>query len=227
MRGQPDRKTAFSHAGPRNFDFLGKLEKEAAYLQSVGKTGQVHLCFTTDPYQALEDAYQYTHDTIRILHEHGFSVAILSKGGKRALKDLDMFGPKDAYAITLVFATDKDSQRWEPNAASPQERFDTLKAFHDKGIPTWVSMEPVIDPNQTLYMIELTAPWVDHFKVGKLNHNPDIERTIDWKKFGNDAIKKLEGLGYSRIMNPDDGKQARGDTKLFYIKDALRKEMER
>jgi hypothetical protein len=50
-----------------------------------------------------------------------------------------------------------------------------------------VSMEPVIYPDQTLHLIEITHEFVDHFRVGKLNHSPKNEAKIDWPKFRNDV----------------------------------------
>ncbi|MEZ4551950.1 MAG: hypothetical protein R2874_16190 [Desulfobacterales bacterium] len=35
------------------------------------------------------------------------------------------------------------------------------------GHPTWVSIEPVIDPDQAIKLVEMLHPVVDHWKVGK------------------------------------------------------------
>lgn len=55
-------------------------------------------------------------------------------------------------------------------------------------------LEPVVDPAQTLHLIEQTHEFVDLFWVGKLNNMPELERTIDWPKFRGDAEKLLKGL---------------------------------
>ena len=51
------------------------------------------------------------------------------------------------------------------------------------GIRTWVSMEPVIIPEEALELLETLAPFVDHWKIGKLNHFPDVEKRVDWISF--------------------------------------------
>ncbi|GAG16265.1 unnamed protein product [marine sediment metagenome] len=61
---------------------------------------------------------------------------------------------------------------------------------HERGIKTWVSVEPVVDPVEALMVIETLLPYVDLWKVGKLNHDPEREKAINWKNF----LMKVERL---------------------------------
>jgi DNA repair photolyase len=207
----------FSISKPRkNFDAL--LEKEAAQLSRLGKHGQVLLSFTCDPYQHLDVKEQTTRKTIVTLHRHGFRTCTLTKGGTRALRDIDLFRPGDAFATTLTFTGDDDRWlEWEPRAASPADRIYAISAFHQTGIPTWVSLEPVIDPQESLELIRRTHNFVDLFKVGKMNYHP-IAKMIDWRSFGCSAIQLLESLGYRRQTNPDAVKSANSVDRQYYIK---------
>ena len=62
---------------------------------------------------------------------------------------------------------------------------------HAKGIFTWVSVEPVVDPEEALQVMRDLKPYVDFWKVGKLNHFADIEKSIDWAKFLRDVRTEL------------------------------------
>jgi DNA repair photolyase len=104
----------------------------------------------------------------------------------------------------LTFIEEKDSLEWEPGAALPESRLEALKELHRKGIKTFSSLEPVIDPNQTLQIIHETSDFVDHYKVGKVNHLKDYESRVDWEKFLVDAVALLRRL-----------------RKPFYIKHSL------
>ena len=55
-------------------------------------------------------------------------------------------------------------------------------------------MEPVIDPAQTLALIEATTEFVDFYGVGKWNHDTRAN-DIDWLKFRADAESLLKKLG--------------------------------
>lgn len=192
-------------AKPRK-DVLKLLERDCKKLAGSGK--QVLLCFSTDPYQPCEEQHQLTRQAIEILHQYGLFVNVLTKGGTRACRDFDLLGPGDAFGTSLTFAAYADSEKWEPGAALSNDRLAAMALAHREGIPTWASMEPVIDPIGTLTLIELAAPYCDFFKVGKLNHHP-LEKTIDWRKFGEDAETLLRSLG-----------------KPYYIKKDLRECME-
>lgn len=187
--------------------FLAKLKRDcSAYAET---SSRVLLCFTCDPYQHLDTIHQITRQTIATLHNHGIAVEVLTKGGSRALRDLDLFTSRDAFATTL---TTLIPSHWEPNAAPPQDRIQTIRQFHSAGIPTWVSLEPVVDPAASLQIIRETTQFVDVFKVGTLNHHRHAQ-AINWPEFAINAVNLLMSLGYNRNLNPD-ALQA-GD---FYIK---------
>lgn len=184
---------------------IEQLDKDAAKLQAAGYTGSVLFCFTTDPYQPLDCTAKLTRLGIKTLHAHGLSVEILTKGGRRAERDFDLLTPADRFATTLTFLDEADSLNWEPGAALPDDRIAAIERAKSLGLTTWASLEPVIDPVQSLEIIGRTADCIDLFKVGKLNHHP-LAATIDWADFARAAVALLEKLG-----------------KAYYIKDDLRK----
>lgn len=184
-------------------NFLQKLNKNAKKHRRTDK--RVLLCFTTDPYQRLDVKLEITRRAIEILHQHDIPVQVLTKGGSRALRDLDLFTNRDMFAATMTFIDEQDSLKWEPNAATPDDRMKTLRKFSEAGVATWVSLEPVIDPQQSLEVIRVTNEFVDMYKVGKLNHHP-LANKIDWKAFAIEAVELLERRG-----------------KTYYVKHDLRK----
>lgn len=168
---------------------------------------QVFLSFLTDPYSHFNNETKLTRKVLLILLEYNIPVSILSKGGKNLLQDLDvfkMFGDNIQIGGSLTFTKDDDSLKWEKNGALPKDRFETLKIIHENGIRTWASMEPVIYPEQSLEIMELTKDYVDAYKIGKLNHFKKHEEKFDWTKFLTDAVS---------IM--------RRNNKEFYIKKDL------
>jgi DNA repair photolyase len=137
---------------------------------------------------------ELTRQAIKILHEHGIKVRILTKGGKRSERDFDLLSsnPKlSEYGVTLVFTDEKMRAQIEPFAASTNERIMSLKKAHDSGIKTFVSLEPVWESKQTLELIDLTYKFVDIFKVGKLNYHPKQKET-NWKIFTKDVSNRLQ-----------------------------------
>ena len=164
---------------------------------------EVLMCFTCDPYSQVNDTHGLTQKAIQILQGGGCKVVILTKGGQRSRVDLELLRPGvDKYGATLTFSDASDSAEWEPWAASPAERMYVLQEAKRKGITTWVSLEPVIDPKQTLDLIDSTADFVDLYKIGKWNHDKRAN-AIDWKDFAGRAVEKCCGLGVDFILKKD------------------------
>jgi len=187
---------------------LAALRKDAERMNARGDDRHVLLSFVTDPYQPADMEFKLTRRAIEELHRYGIPVAILTKGGLRATRDFDLLGPADLFGTTLTFIQASRSKSWEPGAALPAERMAALKEAHDKGVGTWVSLEPVIDPSETLQLIEETAAFVDHYKVGTLNYSKRLppEYTgprIDWRTFARSARLVLNALGKSYYIKKD------------------------
>lgn len=188
------------HPAPRK-NVLQQLEKDCIKLQGQ-ELPRILLCFTTDPYQRLEEELGITRRAIQIMHKYGFAVQVLTKGGMRASRDFDLLSEKDAFATTLTFLNADTSRQWEPGAASPRDRIEAIRLAHEAGIPTWVSLEPVIDPEETLRIIDETHAIVDLYKVGKLNYHK-AANLVDWAKFHRDVVERLDSYGKDYYIKKD------------------------
>ena len=73
-------------------------------------------------------------------------------------------------------------------------------------VKTWISFEPVIDPNSVLGLLKVMN-FVDKVKIGKLNYH---KSDVDWAAFGRAAEELCKSMGLD-----------------YYIKDSLRREMEK
>jgi len=156
-------------------------------------TGQlIHLCFTCDPYPAEFDTTP-TREVIKAIKEAGNNVQILTKGGKRALRDFDLLDGGDMFGVTITNSGEGPDEN-EPNAAPPAERFKTLIDAKWAGIGTWVSFEPVIYPDFVFDAL-IDGRGVDLFRIGKMNYHAS---DISWAEFGArcETICKEHGRNY-------------------------------
>jgi len=67
-----------------------------------------------------------------------------------------------------------------------QDRIDSLKRIHGKGMKTWVSIEPYPTPNmitQDLEKILKSVSFVDRVTFGRLNYNKLVSEYGDQKDF--------------------------------------------
>ncbi len=171
-------------------------------LKKIPSVQTIHLCFTCDPYQEGEEFNKITRLTIMMLKEAGHHIRILTKAGPLAQRDFDLLDNQDWFGQTLTCDNPQDSLAWEPGAAMPFDRIDNLKAAREKGIRTWVSLEPVIYVDQVFRLIEQTKEFIDVYKVGVLNYHPH-SKTIDWPKFAREVKAKLESVGAKYYLKQD------------------------
>lgn len=197
------------HMDRREFDagavlrkgFIDALSRDAEKYQAVGVTEQVMLSFTTDPYH-LGDTTP-TRKTLKILRDHGLAFCTLTKGGTRAIRDIELFRPeRDAFACTLTSLDELFSRKWERNAALPIERIVALRTFHDRGIFTWVSLEPTLDVDASIKIVEETHDFVDLYKIGRVNYLP-MTKTTDWRDYTLRMLDTLDSVRARHYIKKD------------------------
>lgn len=172
------------------------LDRLTADMKRIGKVDEpIFLCFTCDPYCSDADT-RITREAIKIIIDSDNAVNILTKGGSRAVRDFDLLekNPGNKIGATLTFLEREHSLTWEPRASIPVQRILMLKAAKDRGIYTWVSIEPVIDPIESLMIMEAAIPYVDEFKIGKWNHDSRAKE-INWRNFAMKAKEMMERNG--------------------------------
>jgi len=184
-------------------DILRLLEKDALRLQ--GDTRSILFCFLCDPYQPLERTERLTRQALEIMAKHRLNSQVLTKGcADLILEDMDLMkSARTQLGITLCFSDDDARRDWEPNASTVDDRLTILKTAHKVGIFTWVSLEPVIMPDQALEVIRMAHPFVNFWKIGKLNHMKEYEQAVDWGKFLFDAETLLTKLGAKYYIKND------------------------
>lgn len=194
-------RAEFNKGALERRDYIHQLTKDARKYQAAKITEQVMLSFTTDPYHPGDSSL--TRRSLKVIQEHGLGICTLTKGGTRALRDADLFRPaRDAFASTLTSLDEKFSKKWEPDAAMPADRLAALRHFHDLGIFTWVSLEPTLDVESSLAIVQETHSFVDLYKIGRVNYLP-ITKTTDWRDYTVRMIELCHKLGVKHYVKKD------------------------
>lgn len=210
-------------------------------------SGRVLLSFGCDCYAAGPDGRrpEATRHALTALAIGGADVAVLTKGGLQAEHDFDLMALHGVWFGQTIVFTDDDAMShpdcehcpnqdgvcfddtdcpmtgWEPYAAGFADREAALQIAHDMGIRTWVSLEPVISTAQALEVIDRLLPWVDHWKIGKLNgrkqEHKRIEQAQNWPQFLAEARRRLSS--YIETHAPGEFRR-----NTFYVKRGLLKD---
>lgn len=205
-RYHPDGDFADVH--PRDH-ILEATKKQLDTGNYAGKT--IHLCFSCDPYPAGVNS-AVTRAIMIAIKNAGANFSVLTKGGTDAIRDFDLYGPGDSFGSTLTFLRNLSSEAWEPRAKLPDSRVFALSLAHEKGIRTWASLEPVINVEETLDLIDWSQGAVDLYKVGMINYDP-MNKEIDWKHFVERFISKMHLYSKEYYIKVDLLKVAEGEPK--------------
>lgn len=182
---------------------LEDLQIQAA--QMAGDPREILISFTSDPYQPLEKELEITRKALIILNQYNLTATILTKGGLWGLQRdyyLLQMDSRSTWAVTLTHYDLSFSRAWEPRAATPADRMLSLSLAKHLGLKTWVSFEPVIDPEAVYRLLDATHEFVDFYKVGKLNYHP-LAAKIDWCRFKGEMEERLTKLGKPYLIKKD------------------------
>jgi len=194
-------------------DFLKRLERDLDRIQRAGgwpaEHGSVLCCFSCDPLPwRCEHLHWVTHEVLGLLRAADVPVSVLTKNGAAAAQLIGT-GQLDGqvFATSIVFDVQNLTSGWpgwEPDAPSLWGRWSALCSAAGRGIETWVSVEPVVDPDEALAVIRY-GQWlgvVGHYKIGPLNHHPHAQ-TVDWRAFGERLAEVLMETGARYMVKRD------------------------
>ena len=163
----------------------------------VGKT--IFLSFTSDPFP-MGCAHTPTYEIIKAIKDSGNFVRILTKG-EPSMAELSKYLTKDDILGVTISCGFEKAKEVEPNALSVEKRIKILVNAKDfTECKTFVSCEPVYEPNFIYFLIEYWGHFIDEYKIGKLNYAPS---SINWGEFGRECERLCIEHGRKYMIKAD------------------------
>jgi len=178
-----------------------------------GDKREILLSFMSDPYHSAE-ASKYTHDALEIMEKYNLRVQILTKNPQDALKDIEIIKRNNwKIATTAIFFTESKKKEFEKNTPSMDSRFMAMNIFNKNKIKTWVSIEPIIDLEEAMLVINRMKV-VDLIKIGRWNYDKRANE-INWEYVADQTSSLCRSLNVSYYIKNDLFKYANDKTRLF------------
>lgn len=151
-----DEKTAYQI-------FCAELAK---WKNQIIADGGLHFTFVSDP--CLPETIDLTWLFITYALSQGVPVQVLTKRADW------LYHPSVQQALTYkqiirIGFSLTGCDALEPGASPNLDRINSMRILHCAGIPTWASIEPIIDPGKSLSMIQQSLDCCDHYKIGILS----------------------------------------------------------
>lgn len=124
---------------------------------------------------------------IQMLNQADIKCTVLTKG-ILPIK-LANYSCDNEYGITLISLDEDYRKKMEPYTATYQARLTAMKALHDAGCKTWVSIEPYPTPNlinQRLDELLEEISFTDKIIFGRTNYCKEISAYKQHKNFYNE-----------------------------------------
>ena len=138
----------FTHA----FEDIEVKQNAPALLEEILKKKRQRIVISTgsmsDPYQPCERELQLTRRCLELIDRYGFGASVITKSDL-VLRDIALFErinsqAKSVLQMTLTVADDALSRILEPNVCTSTRRYEVLKEFQARQIPTVVWMTPIL-----------------------------------------------------------------------------------
>lgn len=170
---------------------LELLDAEIPRLKN--KIKSVELCFTTDPFMCgYPEIANMSIASIEKLNAAGIICSVLTKGVLPI--ELAQLSHENEYGITLVSLDEAFRIRMEPGASAYADRLAALRALHEAGCSTWISMEPYPTPNlveQDIAILLESVSFADKIVFGRTNYSKEVTAYRKHKAFYNEQAQAV------------------------------------
>lgn len=205
------------------------LEKK---LQSKRwKASPIMLSGNTDCYQPAEQKLEITRSLLKVFKKYRHPVSIITKNSL-ILRDLDILTElqKDSLVHVVITITSMDDalrQLLEPRASSSSNRFKTVEALANAGIPVKVMFAPIIPGLNEHEIFSIAQKSAEagaqsmYYSIIRLNG--DIALIFeDWLEKNypnrkNKVLSKIKSFHGGNLGNSQFGKRMHGEGKVADI----------
>lgn len=133
------------------------LDNKTIYMSSV-----------TDPYQPIEKQIELTRGILKELSNYHKPRLVVQTRSPLVVRDIDLLKTFDVLQVNMTVTTDDEEVRkaFEPLCPSNKARLKAIKAVTEAGIPTCITMTPLLPINNVMeFVCELNKTGVKKFIV--------------------------------------------------------------
>lgn len=157
-------------------NFIRVIERE---ITKLPKGAVISLSNSSDPYQPLEEKYQYTRKFLELIKDLDLRLLIITKSDM-VLRDLDLIS-REKTVISITITTKRFDRLLEPMAPSFERRLKAIIELKKKGYKVVARVDPLIpfiNDSESVDIVRELFPYVDHIVVSTYKARPDSLRRL-------------------------------------------------
>ena len=170
---------------------LELLDKEIPRLERQDPIG-TSLLYNRSVHAWVSRNSRYEHSCYQKAERRRYQMYCTTKGILPI--ELAELSKENEYGITFISLNEEYRAKIEPGAAPYADRLAALRALHDAGCKTWVSMEPYPTPNlidQNLHDLLEAVSFVDKIIFGRTNYSTEVSAYKEHKAYYNELAKEV------------------------------------
>ena len=175
----------------------------------------VYISSVTDPYQPIEKDLELTRSILQELIDYHKVRLVVQTRSHLVERDIDLFKQFDIIQVNMTITTDSEEVRkvFEPYCPSNKMRLKSIKAINDNGIPSCITMTPLLPlENPELFIHSLKETGIEKFVVqpfhvskGKFaaGTRDEAKKILDKFNWSNEEYERI--LSIFKLLIPDIG----------------------
>ncbi|HAN10499.1 MAG TPA: hypothetical protein DCP90_07785 [Clostridiales bacterium] len=155
-----------------------RIIKENEIDYGIYNSKKILICYSVDPYPLGFEDEKRVVKVIGELHKRNNTIVFLTRRAECLMQDLNIFSTNDWVGVSISEACEQNSE-----IIDIKQMYRVAK---NKGVNTWMSLEPIRNLEFAEYIIKEFINLVDFIRVGK-----DDLNVCDWNSI-RDKLKKYE-----------------------------------
>lgn len=179
--------------------FVEEKEYKDVTIEFLKHRTPLHMGGLSDPFQDREWEEKVTYDTIKICNKYNYPIMFSTKVGNLPNEYWDILDNKiHAFQISLFTDDDKVCRKYETRTPLPSERIRFIKELHERGFWVGLRIQPLINIEDALSLIETVKPYINYITVEHLKVAADnmIVRELFKEELNNLPFFKASGRNY-------------------------------
>jgi len=179
----------------------------------------LHLGGMADPFQNREWEYGVTYNLLSISNQYQYPIIMSTKQCHLPDKYWEVLNPElHAFQISLFSDNEELIKQYEHNTPSAQERINFIKLLHNKGFWVSVRIQPLIDIDSALSLVEQINGYVNYITVEHLKICNDNRKMAEKLfRMSNHPIEDYKCTGRNYELKTDIKKANIGKIKSIAL----------
>lgn len=150
-------------------------ESKDTNVELIRQRVPLHLGGNSDPFQEREWEHGLTYKLIELTKKYDYPMTMSTKAAHIPDKYFDVLDPKlHGIQSSIMGWTDEYIRKYETDTPTAKERADFSKMLHAKGFWTAIRIQPLIDIDEAMQLVEymgedVSYMTVEHLKIPKDN----------------------------------------------------------